>query len=115
MRSLKVIREEMAQAIYKAKTRSTCQHGLHIYEACAEHGTVVMPCDCYPPPVACPSCGAPMSEKRGSRGSFFSCSGYDSSDPNSCRMTLDSTEAQAQIDQTLAMRRKATMEAMAHA
>ena len=104
MRSLREVREEIIQSVYKAGTRYTCRDGWHHFAGNAQHGDVAMPCDCSPAPVICPSCGGPMSLKTGRRGSFWSCKEYDPEDPNCCRGTLSCEEAQDQQDARQAMR-----------
>ena len=39
-------------------------------------------------PIHCPFCGKPVVERRGPRGVFLGCSGYDKDDPTSCPMTM---------------------------
>lgn len=38
--------------------------------------------------INCPFCGKPMVERRGPRGVFLGCSGYDKDDPSSCPTTM---------------------------
>ena len=54
-------------------------------------------------PPLCERCGAPLVIKWGKHGSFFACSTYDKTDPNSCTFTkenpidlLDGVEEPAQ-------------------